>query len=111
MASRGKIIGSVSSIHRLLVLVVQVIGESFLGKLEGTKVLVVGAGGIGCELLKNLVVCGFKQITVVNGSFSALFIFRLILIPLMSQISIASFSSRSSTSAAPRPRLEHEISS
>lgn len=29
------------------------------------KVLVVGAGGIGCELLKNLVLTGFKDIHLV----------------------------------------------
>ena len=35
-------------------------------KLEGKKVLVVGAGGIGCELVKNLVLCGFGDITMID---------------------------------------------
>ena len=32
-------------------------------------ILVVGAGGIGCELLKNLVLTGFKDIEVVRLSY------------------------------------------
>ena len=35
-------------------------------KVTDAKLLVVGAGGIGCELLKNLVLTGFKNITVVS---------------------------------------------
>ena len=33
------------------------------------RILVVGAGGIGCELLKNLVLTGFKDIEVVRLSY------------------------------------------
>ena len=44
--------------------------ESELGtKVNTAKILVVGAGGIGCELLKNLVLTGFKDITVVSIIF------------------------------------------
>jgi ubiquitin-like 1-activating enzyme E1 B len=35
--------------------------------IEAAKVLVVGAGGIGCELLKNLVLSGFKDIEIVSS--------------------------------------------
>ncbi|XP_073461774.1 SUMO-activating enzyme subunit 2 [Aquarana catesbeiana] len=34
--------------------------------VEGSQVLVVGAGGIGCELLKNLVLTGFTQLHVID---------------------------------------------
>ena len=35
-------------------------------KISSCKVLVVGAGGIGCELLKNLVLTGFVDIETVR---------------------------------------------
>ena len=36
--------------------------------VTSSKILVVGAGGIGCEVLKNLVMCGFKDIEIVSES-------------------------------------------
>lgn len=35
-------------------------------KINDSKILVVGAGGIGCEVLKNLVMSGFPDIEIVS---------------------------------------------
>lgn len=40
--------------------------ENLRANINKSKVLVVGAGGIGCEILKNLVLCGFQDIEIVS---------------------------------------------
>lgn len=45
-----------------------VLGSDLSQCVRNSKVLMVGAGGIGCELLKNLVLTGFKDIEVVSAS-------------------------------------------
>lgn len=35
-------------------------------KIQTAKVFMVGAGGIGCELLKNLLMTGFRDIELVR---------------------------------------------
>ncbi|KAI8638310.1 hypothetical protein BD408DRAFT_405776 [Parasitella parasitica] len=44
---------------------IRVLGKELYAKVADSKVLLVGAGGIGCELLKDLVMSGFNDIVVV----------------------------------------------
>lgn len=48
----------------------------YSSQLDKTRILVVGAGGIGCELLKNLVLTGFKDIEVVS-LFTIAYLFEI----------------------------------
>lgn len=81
-------------------------------KITSSRVLLVGAGGIGCELLKNLVMSGFPSIEVVCFSpahkickefkRSNTFGRRLISTRLIWPISIANSYSKSTTSNSPK---------
>ena len=42
------------------------LGEELACLVGRSKVLVVGTGGIGCELIKNLVLTGFRDIIAVS---------------------------------------------
>ena len=41
-------------------------GQEIASKILSSNLLVVGAGGIGCELLKTLSIAGFKKATIVR---------------------------------------------
>jgi ubiquitin-like 1-activating enzyme E1 B len=39
------------------------LGKDVLTYIQNSKILVVGSGGIGCEVLKNLALSGFCHVT------------------------------------------------
>lgn len=55
-----------------------VLQDDLQSKIKNCKLLVVGAGGIGCELMKNLVLTGFTDIEIVRFFYlSHLFSFKM----------------------------------
>lgn len=44
----------------------QILGPALFSRIQTAKVLVVGAGGIGCEVLKDLVLAGFGHIEIID---------------------------------------------
>jgi molybdopterin/thiamine biosynthesis adenylyltransferase len=46
--------------------IVMVYGEPTANLIQNAKLLVVGAGGIGCELVKCLSLSGFKSIQIID---------------------------------------------
>ena len=45
---------------------VRTLGSDLMDRVSQSNVLVVGSGGIGCELLKNLALTGFRQVQVID---------------------------------------------
>ncbi|GAB0086782.1 SUMO-activating enzyme subunit [Sergentomyia squamirostris] len=43
-----------------------VLEDDLQKKVKTSKILVVGAGGVGCEVLKNLVMCAFQNIEIID---------------------------------------------
>ncbi|KAI9300646.1 hypothetical protein BJ944DRAFT_272708 [Cunninghamella echinulata] len=43
-----------------------ILGNDLYSKVASSHILMVGAGGIGCELLKNLVLSGFKSFVIID---------------------------------------------
>eukprot|EP00927_Polykrikos_kofoidii_P082288 TRINITY_DN8141_c0_g5_i1.p1 TRINITY_DN8141_c0_g5~~TRINITY_DN8141_c0_g5_i1.p1 ORF type:complete len:598 (+),score=127.14 TRINITY_DN8141_c0_g5_i1:76-1869(+) len=58
--------GNASTMGDANAAVKQILGEERSCRIQAAKLLVVGAGGIGCELLKDLVLTGFKDIEVID---------------------------------------------
>lgn len=46
--------------------IAKTLGPDVLAKIQQSKILLVGAGGIGCELLKNLALSGFHDVEVID---------------------------------------------
>ncbi|TIA90299.1 hypothetical protein E3P99_01642 [Wallemia hederae] len=44
----------------------RVVGDAAYKSIHDAKILIVGAGGIGCELLKNVVLSGFKKVEIID---------------------------------------------
>lgn len=45
-----------------------ILNEELRKTVNNCKTLVVGAGGIGCELIKNLVLTGFEDLVIVSNA-------------------------------------------
>ena len=52
--------------HPLLSGIRRTLGPTLTSRITTSPILLIGAGGIGCELLKNLALSGFTRVTIVD---------------------------------------------
>jgi ubiquitin-like 1-activating enzyme E1 B len=67
VVSSGGVAAADASVPPMLRAIQASLGKDVLHRIRSqANVLVVGAGGIGCELLKNLALCGFSRVSVID---------------------------------------------
>ena len=59
------------------------LGAPLMEKIQSAQLLVVGSGGIGCELLKDLALSGFRQVHVIDLGIVNSFFFLYCFLCLM----------------------------
>jgi hypothetical protein len=56
--------------------IIDTLGAQTFARLQDARLFMVGCGGIGCELLKNLVLSGARNIHIVSVTFLLPELFR-----------------------------------